>query len=83
MKTPEETLMESMDGDDLYTAFMNWYPDWLMKRSIMAVEKAQTEAWNEAVEAVLKESKKSGLIMPNGEDCLYFMNEQSILKLKK
>ena len=47
------------------------------------IEQIQTEAWNEAIEAILQEVEKTGLIMPNGEENLYFMNRQSILKLKK
>lgn len=58
-------------------------PDYTFNKVIEAMEEYGKQQWNEAIEAILQEVEKTGLIMPNGEENLYFMNRQSILKLKK
>lgn len=57
MRKAEEMLKETMDGDDLYTAFSNWHPQYLLKKSIEAIKQAQTEAIEETVKACAEAAK--------------------------
>lgn len=54
MKTANEILKEAMGGDDVYAQFLHYHlhPDWLMRHTLVAIETAQSEAY--------EESKQSG-----------------------
>ena len=58
MKAAEEILKETMDGDDLYTAFSNWHPQYILKKSIEAIKIAQTEAIEKTVKACAEAAQK-------------------------
>lgn len=49
MRKAEEILKNTIDGDNLYPAFMNCHPSWLLERSTNAIKIAQKEAYNEAI----------------------------------